>query len=194
MATIPPVPPDAQVSEGTISAEQLCTWTSLTDRRHRQIAAKGYFPPPILGRYQVGKTLVGMLKYVTEQLRKRDGRQAKEQLKLTTAKRKLAEEELAKVLEKYIEKAVVGPALRNISLHQRAVLQRKLEQELGPQLAGLTTLEIIARIKLAVDEVCQIFREGVGGWMDKSPEPEPKLDPPALAECQPPISSPTPSA
>src|SRR5439155_21833818 len=34
-----------------------------------------------------------------------------------------------------------------------------LEQELGPTLAGLTTLEMLARLRGAVDEVCQIFRE-----------------------------------
>lgn len=166
MANSPNAP---QVAEGTISAEDLCGLTGLTDRRHRQIAAKGFFPPPIQGRYQAGKTLVGMLKYVTEQLRKRDGRQAKEQLKLTKAKRELAQEELAEVRGKYVAKDEIGPALRNISLHQRAVLQRLFEQQLAPKLAGLTTIEILSLVKSAVDETCQVFRERVGGWMDEPP-------------------------
>ncbi len=125
-----------------------------------------------MGRYQVGKTLIGMVKYLAEQVRKKDDRQAKEQLKLTKAKRELAQEELAEVRGKYVAKSDIGPALRNISLHQRATLQRKLEQELGPNLAGLTTLEILARIRPAVDEICSIFRERTKQWLDAPPEAE----------------------
>ncbi len=163
----PEAPTDGRTM--TITAEELCGWSGLTDRQHRNIAAKGYFPSPILGRYQAGKTLIGMIKYLAEQNRKKNGKQAKEQLALTKAKRETAQEELRILREKYVEKAAIGPALRNISLHQRAVLQRKLEQELGPNLAGLTTQEILAKIKPAVDEVCQIFRERVSGWMDSEP-------------------------
>ena len=120
-----------------------------------------------------------------------------EQLALTKAKRERAQEDLAEFRGKYVAKADIGPALRNISLHQRAVLQRKLEQELGPNLAGLTTLEILAKIKPAVDEVCQIFRERVGGWMDEppaaspettsAPAPSPEPESAAVKESDPPI-------
>src|SRR5213075_1497571 len=68
-------------------------------------------------------------------------------------------------------KSVIGPALRNVSLHQRAVLQRILEQELAPNLAGLTPIEVLERMKRAVDTICSTFREGVSGWLDKPPEP-----------------------
>src|SRR5256885_3244989 len=34
-------------SKGTISADRLCSLTGLTDRRHRQLAKEGYFPPPM---------------------------------------------------------------------------------------------------------------------------------------------------
>ena len=153
----------------TISGEQLCAITGVTDRRHRQLATAGYFPPPIRGHYQVGKTLVGIIKYQREQLKKKNDKLAKEQLGLTKAKRELAQEALAEQRGKYVSKSEIGPALRNISLHQRAVLQRKFEQELGPQLAGLTTLEILEKIRPAVDEICTLFREGVSGWMDGPP-------------------------
>jgi hypothetical protein len=159
---------------GTITGEQLCAITGLTDRRHRQLASAGYFPPPMDGRYQVGKTLVGVIRHQRELIQKKNNKLAKEQQGLVKAKRELAEEELAEVRGEYVAKAEIAPALRNVSLHQRAVLQRKLEQELGPQLAGLTTLEILVKLKTVVDEVCQIFREGIGGWLDSPP----------LAECQ----------
>ncbi len=162
---------ESQGSDGSISSEQLCAITGLTDRRHRQLATAGYFPPPIQGRYQAGATLLGVIKYQRALIQKKSNKLAKEQLALTKAKRERAQEDLAEFRGQYVAKADIGPALRNISLHQRAVLQRKLEQELGPNLAGLTTLEILARIKQAVDEVCHIFREGVGGWTDEPPEP-----------------------
>ncbi len=50
----------------TISAERLAVLTGLTDRRARQIAKLGYFPPPIKSQYQLTATLQGMFKYYRE--------------------------------------------------------------------------------------------------------------------------------
>lgn len=50
----------------TISAEKLCALTGLTDRRHRQLAADGYFPPPIGGQYQLTATINGTFRYYRE--------------------------------------------------------------------------------------------------------------------------------
>src|SRR5688572_19445628 len=96
---------DSAGTAGTLSREQLCTITGLTDRRHRQLADKGYFPPPVQGRYQAGKTLVGVIRYLGEQLRKKNSKLAQEQIGLTKAKRQLAEEDLAEVRGKYVAKA-----------------------------------------------------------------------------------------
>jgi hypothetical protein len=166
MAPPPQTQPPAAETNGTITAEQLCAITGLTDRRHRQLATQGYFPPPIKGRYQVGKVLVGVIKYQRELLLKKNDKLQKEQLAYTKAKREMAEEELAEFRKQYIAKDLIGPALRNISLHQRAALQLKLEQELGPSLAGLTTHEILNRIRAAVDEICTLFRDGTKDWLD----------------------------
>ncbi len=160
--------PDEQ--PGTISAEELTAITGLTDRHLRRLATQGHFPQPNHGRYLAGKTLVGYIKYQAELLRKKNGKLAKEQLKLTTAKRKDKELDHEIKQELYVEKSVIGPALRNVSLHQRAVLQRILEQELAPNLAGLTPIEVLERMKRAVDTICSTFREGVSGWLDKPPE------------------------
>jgi len=54
------------MAEQTISAEKLCALSGLTDRRHRQIAKLGYFPPPIKSQYQLTATLQGLLKYYRE--------------------------------------------------------------------------------------------------------------------------------
>src|SRR5881394_4217080 len=160
--------PDEQ--PGTISAEELTAITGLTDRHLRRLATQGHFPQPNHGRYLAGKTLVGFIKYQAELLRKKNGKLAKEQLALTKAKRQDKQLEYELRQELYVEKSVIGPALRNVCLHQRAVLQRILEQEVGPNLAGLTPIEVVERMKRAVDEICATFREGVTGWLDKPPE------------------------
>jgi len=157
-------------SDGTLSAEKLCAITGLTDRRHRQLAQAGYFPAPIKGRYQGGPTLVGLLRYFKERADKKDDTLAQEQTAYLQAKRMLAQEELAQFRGQYVRVAELGPALRNVSLHQRAVLQRRLEQELAPNLVGKTTLEILSLVRSAVDDICAIFREGTKQWTKSPPE------------------------
>lgn len=58
--------PDKPEKTGTLSAEKLCELSGLTDRRHRQIAAEGFFPPPIKGQYQANSTIRGLLRYYRE--------------------------------------------------------------------------------------------------------------------------------
>jgi hypothetical protein len=160
-----PAPP------ATITAEYLCGITGLTDRRHRQLAKAGFFPPPINGRYQGAAALVGIIRYQRQQLEKKSDSLRQEQEAYTRAKRELAQEELAQFRGRYVEVAELGPALRNVGCNQRQVLQQKLEQELAPTLAGLTTQEILLRIQKAVDEILAVFREGTKRWAEKPPEP-----------------------
>lgn len=50
----------------TITSDQLCALTGLTDRRHRQLAKEGYFPPPKMSKYSFVPTLKGMFRYYRE--------------------------------------------------------------------------------------------------------------------------------
>ena len=54
------------MAEQTIAAVKLCSLTGLTDRRHRQIADQGFFPPPTRGLYQLTPTIAGMFRYYRE--------------------------------------------------------------------------------------------------------------------------------
>ncbi len=69
----------------------------------------------------------------------------------------------------YVPTSVVGPALRNLSLHHWATLRRKLEQELPARLVNRTELEIVKEMKLCVDELCGIFAKGTRQWMVVAP-------------------------
>jgi len=144
---------------------------TLHARRLGQLADKGLFPKAVLGEYEFLATLLGLIEHYQALYHRGDGSEKKEKLKLAKVKRQTGEEQLAILREKYVPKEDIGPALRNVSLNQRAVLQRKLENELAPKLAGLTTLEISAHMAAAVDEICAVFHDGVAGWMESDPTP-----------------------
>ena len=50
----------------TIAADKLCALTGLTDRRHRQLADQGFFPPPADGEYLLVPTLRGLFNFYRE--------------------------------------------------------------------------------------------------------------------------------
>lgn len=155
---------------GGLTAESLAEYSGISPRQLRNIAKAGYFPPPEHGVYkQAGPTLVGMIKYLKEQRAKKTDSLKREQEALTKARRETAEHELAVARGEFIPRGEVGPAFRNVGLHQRAVILRKYEQELAPKLAGRSTLEILEMIREANDDVLAAFREGVRGWMDAPP-------------------------
>lgn len=54
------------MAENSIAADKLCALTGLTDRRHRQLAKAGYFPPPVKSEYQLSATIKGLFKYYRE--------------------------------------------------------------------------------------------------------------------------------
>lgn len=51
----------------TIHADKLCALTGLTDKRHRQLAKAGYFPPPKAELYNLSQTIRGLFKFYSEQ-------------------------------------------------------------------------------------------------------------------------------
>lgn len=160
---------EAPPTPGTISKEEACEIAALDDRQLRNIAEKGYYPPPVKSRYQAKPFVKGIVRYYKELSQKKaDSIKASED-RLKAAKADMAEDERDRLRKLYVLKSEIGPALRNISLHQRAALQRKLESELGTKLAGLKTQEILTRLRAAVDELCTIFQEGARSWMDGEP-------------------------
>ena len=161
--------PPSAASGGTISTARLCALCGYTDRRLRQLAAQGFFPSPIRGDYQAGATIQGLFRHFRELLARKSGKRELELERLATLKRETAEFELAQLRGLYVLKSEIGPALRSLSLHQRAKLQFKLENEVAPNLAGLHPLEIRAKLATAVDEICTLFREGTRKWMESTP-------------------------
>lgn len=73
------------MSEPTINADKLCALTGLTDRRHRQLAKAGYFPPPKMSEYQLTPTIKGMFQFYREQKAKQ--RDSDERIKSARAEK-----------------------------------------------------------------------------------------------------------
>src|SRR5438128_4051480 len=120
-------------SGGTILAERLCALSGLTDRRHRQLASQGFFPPPIRGEYQAGATIQGLLRYYREQSsRTRNQRDQIDGEKLR--KLKLANDwEAGKLVETARLMTLVAAALQSL----RDLTYAKLEQEAPMAMATL---------------------------------------------------------
>jgi len=87
---------------GTISGEKLSALTGLTDRRHRQLAKEGYFPPPLRGLYPAWPAITGLFKYHREQLSKKSDSLSKLDERAKTAKCEKTEAETALIVGKFI--------------------------------------------------------------------------------------------
>ncbi len=80
---------------GTIPADKLCEITGLTDRRHRQLAKQGYFPPPVKAQYQLATTLKGLFRYYRET--KEDNRKLEETVIREKLRQQRADSDMAEM-------------------------------------------------------------------------------------------------
>lgn len=106
----------------TISAENLCKLTELTDRRHRQLARDGWFPNPVGGQYQLVPTIKGILKYYREgshRLNALKEEQMREDIKLTTAEASIKQMEEAKLRGDSMDTSEVGKLINDCFLPVR---------------------------------------------------------------------------
>lgn len=157
------------LSSAFITPEQLAYLTELTERRHEQLADDGCYPPKVKEGWRLAPTVRGLLAHYRELAMKgKDGLRI-EQEGYTRAKRELAEEELKVFRGTKIERAKVGPALRNAHLNMRAELQTKFENELGPKLPLLKPEDQMREIRNAVDAICDIFSQNLSQWYQVPP-------------------------
>jgi hypothetical protein len=132
----------------TIPADQLCALTGYSDRRHRQLAKAGYFPPPLAGEYHLNATIRGLFKHFREQAAIKKNK--REQID-TERHRKLKlenDETEGRLTDTQVLISQVGPMLASF----RNEVYTKIETELPRSLAGVDvpTGRIIAR-RVAAD-------------------------------------------
>jgi len=167
--------PDPKSSRGYITRDRLAEIVRMTPRRISQLVDAGVIPKAARGRYDTEAALSAFIAYLYDREKNRKSDMKVEQQLLTKARRETAEHELAVARGEYIPRSEIGPALRNVGLHQRAMILRRYEQELAPKLAGRNTIEILAMVREANDDVLAVFREGVRRWMDEEKKAEAKL-------------------
>lgn len=117
-----------------LTAEKFCEITNLTDRRHRQLANEGYFPPPIKGVYQLTPCLAGIVRYLREMAEKNLEEMATEKLKKTKAERQLAELRLSRERHESLDARTVVKTWQGILLTIRQKLLA-LPSKVSPRLA-----------------------------------------------------------
>lgn len=106
----------AAAEQQQIGGEELCKLTGLTDKRHRQIAKAGYFPPPENGLYQLRPTFAGLLKYYRDSSSRKTRAGTLDAAKLSKeqAKARLAHLEVERLEGKLLELSLVQQTCGNI--------------------------------------------------------------------------------
>ena len=170
----------------TITGEQLCTLTGLTDRRHRQLAKDGYFPPPIKGQYQMTDSIQGMFRYYRELQHRGNDEFAMERLRKTRAEANLAEIRLAKERKDALDRHSVIRTWENIIMVIRQKLlalpskiaprliymddQKLVEVELDKEICG--ALEDLSKPHTYDDATDEAENEIQKGDEQRDPSPE----------------------
>ena len=147
-----------------LSAEVLCSWTGLTDRRHRQIADEGYFPPPMGGVYQLTRTIQGMFQFYREQADKSKGRLSELRSANLEKQNRRLDIEIARAEGEMIEMREVDEAFLRIGLLLKSILFAALEQELPAKAVGKTADEIRLIARDIGDRMCDHFRNENSEW------------------------------
>jgi len=151
----------------TISAEKLCALTGLTDRRHRQLATQGFFPPPIKSEYQMASAIRGLFRYYREMNHRRNETIAEKKEKKLDSENALLELDLAE-------------------RRMRVVSVEEMASRLSPALAAMR--QRILSSTLTESEQGELL-EDLGRLLDdaikrpiQSPDETPEADPVAAAE------------
>lgn len=152
----------------SISAEKLCQLTGLTDRRHRQLAKEGYFPPPIESEYQLVPTLQGMFRFYREM--SQGEKKGLNELKGIKLKREitLADQRIEKEAGRVVPFDSVNEFLLRVGSLQKIVLCQKLEKEMPPRAEGQPVANIIVLGRELADEVCEIFGQHLHEWTESN--------------------------
>lgn len=147
-------------SGGLIEADKLCSLSGLSDRRHRQLADQGYFPPPIKSQYQTTPTLIGLFRFYKEYSQRhhatREGIQAEI---LRTKKRE--NDEAAGLL---VLKADVAEELQKFLTPALSFIRQKFENELPMSMSGMGVAENRILGERFYDDLSKRFRDELLKW------------------------------
>lgn len=151
-------------TQGAISADKLCALSGLTDRRHRQLAAEGYFPPPIDSQYQLVPTISGLFRYYREHNQRTKEKLVNTRDEKTQKENRLLDLEIARKEGRTVERADMDALHFTIFTKQKAVLTAALSSEYPGKCVGRTASEIRVLGADLANRICDIFIQGVEAW------------------------------
>jgi hypothetical protein len=148
----------------TLTAEQLCALTGLSDQRHRQLATAGYFPKPVDARWDFTKTIKGLLTYYRESRGKAKMDIEGAKLRKLTLDAQIAELKLEQTRGSLISLDEMQRYMRGTVTRWDLLNKMKFEVE-GPMLLqGKPIAETRAILKRLNDESRKIWNEGLTEW------------------------------
>lgn len=166
-----PAPPDnstaatmaAAVPGKTISADRLCQLSGLTDRRHRQLAKQGFFPPPFKSDYQEDATLIGLFRYLRERA---DGvAKKREALMDEELRAKKRENDLEEGL--MVQTSALIEKFRPVAQRIKDSLRQKLVNEYPMAVAGLDVPQARIFGMRLEEEILKTWAGFFEGWKNE---------------------------
>ena len=148
----------------TISADSLTTLTGCTDRWHRQLAQRGFFPKPEDGQYKLVPTLQGLFRFYRESRERATGDLAAEKLAQTRARRMLDELKLETARGHTVQLDEVKSYHATIAAKWDQLMRLKLEVEAPMLLQGKSVAEMRVVLKRMASDIRSISNAGLDEW------------------------------
>lgn len=107
------------MADGTMASEEFSSLTGLTDKRHRQLAKEGWFPPPEDGRWKTAPCIRGMFKYyrgTAERNERKTNVELKNQLLQIAVKARLREYIPAIEVRRFMAKMIGAAKARALAI------------------------------------------------------------------------------
>jgi hypothetical protein len=148
----------------TLTGGQMEALTGLTERRLRQIAKLGYFPPPERGQFQQTATIRGLFKYYRE-----DNQRTNNSMAGLKANKLQAEGELVRIkVEKARGNLIPVEEVHEVHAYvfntMVSTFRQRIENDLPLQAEGKTVPEIRRLARAAVDETLRALQRGLEDW------------------------------
>lgn len=150
----------------TITGEQLEALTGLTDRRIRQLAKLGYFPPPVRGVYQQGATIRGLFKYYREDRHAQTSTMNDVKLGKMRAEMELAQIKVAEAKNEVMSVAQGEEFIARFAAKLNQLLSQKVEIEAPARMVGKDIVAARAEARLLHDEIWEVCNGNLQKWSD----------------------------
>tara|TARA_R110000787_G_scaffold162146_2_gene275534 strand:- start:166 stop:696 length:531 start_codon:yes stop_codon:yes gene_type:complete len=163
---------EAGASASTVTGSKLEILTGLTDRRLRQLAKAGYFPPPVNGKFQQNATIRGLFKYYREDYNQAAKTLNDAKLKKLRADAEMAQLKLAEAKRELIGRGVMSVFIRAWIAKLDLLLTAELENNLPPMLLGQPIDVMRSEMRQCHDRLRDATQRGLVRYEDQHSEPE----------------------